>query len=214
MYFASLVIFIFKIRTSHFVVLCQTMKNPWKATCVGTHLECSAEFWSLCSRWVLAFVRNQPAESFHFLMPDGFSPNLCKHQNLQVWHFYFRFFTGWPWWKWHGRWSSSCCGRQGKSLLHVHMSHFGPFLIALFVCDFRKSSRLARPDGARTRSNSSRFCVWGTGNIFFEVSATHSHDGTSSLNQPARMRMNADISSSFSVWRVSKDFRKRHRGQH
>lgn len=151
---------------------------------------------------------------FHFLMPDGSSPNLRKHQNLQVWNLHFCCFTGWPWWRWHGRRGSSCCGRQGKSLLHVLMSHFGPFLIALFVCDFRKSSRLVRPDGARTRSNSSRFCVWGTRNIFFEVSPTHSHDGTSSLNQPARMRMNADISFSFSVWWVSKDFRKRHRGQH
>lgn len=56
------------------------------------------------------------------------------------------------------------------------------------VCDFRKSSRLAKPDGARTRSNSSRFFVWGTGNTSFEVSASWStvkvgtFKGTSSLS--------------------------------
>lgn len=39
-------------------------------------------------------------------------------------------------------------------------------------------------------------------------------EGASSFNKPTGMKMNAVISSSFSVWWVSKDFWKRHRGQH
>lgn len=48
----------------------KTMRNPWKTRCVGTHLECSAEFWCLCLRWV---------RCFHFLGSDSSSP---KHKNL------------------------------------------------------------------------------------------------------------------------------------
>lgn len=78
--------------------------------CVGTHLECSAEFWSLCSRWALVFVQ----------MPQFASVKSAAE-------LYFCWFTGWSWPKWHGGCGSSCCGRQGKSLLNVYTSHFGPF---------------------------------------------------------------------------------------
>lgn len=135
--------------------------------------------------------RNVFTSSF-FVVPHRV---LRKYQHLQGWQFpaelSFCCFAGWPWWQRHGRWSSSCCGRQGKRLAHVHMSHFGPCWRFRCVCAFRKSSRLARPDGARTRSSSSQFCVWGTASIFFEVSATRSR------REPTRMKMNTGVSSSF-----------------
>lgn len=58
------------------------MKNPWKTTWAGTHLECSAEFWSLYLLWVLTFVRNKHAERFHFLMFDSSSPLQVEPQEL------------------------------------------------------------------------------------------------------------------------------------
>lgn len=180
--FAILVIFIFKICdiyhyfwTSHFAVLCQTIKNPWKAMYVGTHLECSAEFWSLCSRWVLVFVRNQQAESFHFLMSDSSQPNLRKCQNLQVWNFLLNSTSA----DLQAGRDESDTVDEAQAVVDAKARAFYTStcltldpLYSFIVCDFRKSSRLARPDGARTRSNSSQFCVWGTGNISFEVSAT------------------------------------------
>lgn len=110
------------------------------------------------------FVRNQQAESFHFLMSDSSPPNLRKWQNLQVCNFLLS--------------STSAFVQAGRDVSDtvdeaqavvdakarafytsacLTLDPFDSFIVC--VCDFRKSSRLARPDGARTRSNSSPFCV-------------------------------------------------------
>lgn len=197
---------------SHFV-LCQTMKSPWKAMYVGTHLECSAECWSRCSRWVLVLVRNQQSERLHFLASDTSSPSLHKCQKLQVWNFLLNFTSALLQ---AGRDESDTVDEaqavvdaKARAVPTSARLTWNPF-DSLLVCDFRKSSRLARPDGARTRSSSSQFCVCGTESIFFEVSATCSRGQSESVWG----KMNAVISPSFSVWGVSKDFWKKHRGQH
>lgn len=143
---------------------------------------------------LFTYGESSRAERFHFLMSDSSSPLQVEPRelwNASSWR-YTRvklklkktdfLFSGVPktfflllsrlavmkatrWTRprllWTPRQDFSYTSASPMGLFHIYC-----------VCDFRKSSRLAKPDGARTRSNSSRFFVWGTRNTFFEVSSS------------------------------------------
>lgn len=205
------------------------MKNPWKTTCAGTHLECSAGFWSLYLRWALTFVRNKQNV---FTSSCLILPQLRKWNhmwNASSWRYirvklklkinflfsvvpkkFFLLLSGRPWWKRHGGWGPGCCGRQGKTV-HTppHVSD-GTLLDLLCVTSGNLRGWRSPMGHRRGQIPHGSLCEepqTPPSRYLLHVHAVKvgTFKGTSSLSSP---------SSSFSVWWISKDLRKRDWGQH
>lgn len=120
------------------------------------------------------------------------------------------FFSGWPWWKRHGGWGPGCCGRQGKTFHTPPSISHGTLLDSLCVTsgDLRGwRSPMGHRRGQIPHGSLCEEPETPSSRYLFHVHSVKvgTFKGTSSLSSPP---------SSFSVWWISKDLRKRDWGQH